>query len=164
MDTCAPAHVLWVGLSAKAAKGADVHTPLSAETNSGQVLAAVERSASPAVFYRTNLVKCAPLNDSGKTRYPTTAELRRCYPLFAAEMDVARPKIVFLLGKIVSDFIFKQLGLGSYSLDAKFDYRRYVSGNACYIPIHHPSFIRVYRYKRIEEYRQSLVAAINSIG
>lgn len=164
MNNCAPAHVLWVGLSGKATKGAVVHKPLSSKTNSGKLIASIERSARQTIFYKTNVVKCAPITDTGKTRYPTTAELNCCYPLFTAELSITRPKIVFLLGKIVSDFLFKKLVLGSYSLDAAFAYNKYVSGNTCFIPVHHPSFIRVYRYKHIESYQQSLVTTIKSIS
>lgn len=157
-------HVMWVGLSGKAAKGSGIHEPLSAETNSGAVISGVEEQIKTAVFYKTNLVKCAPLNKSNKTRYPTQTELKCCFRIFKSELFTSKPRVVFLLGKIVSDFIIKQFDLGQYSLDKQYEYTPMHSQGMYFIPIHHPSFIRVYRYKSLDMYQQSLISTIETLA
>jgi uracil-DNA glycosylase len=82
------------------------------------------------------LVKCLPLKE-GKIRYPSKAEMEDCIPNLITELNHFKPRVVFLLGKQVSDFVLKGK---EGSLDSQI------------ISIHHPSYILVYKRKQVEYY------------
>lgn len=145
------ANVFWVGLSAVKVDDVEDDTPLSEHTNSGKLIHTIEQSARPAKFYRTNLVKCLPLN-GGKIRYPSKSEMKKCSSNFNLEVEHGKPKLVFLLGKQVSDFVFDWLEIPAPQLSETFSYTTHFYDGAYYIPVHHPSFILVYKRRRLDEY------------
>jgi len=67
--------VMWVGLSAKKIKEKKYSYPLASDTNSGKVILEIEKMLPNISFYKTNLVKCLPLNEKGKIRYPNNHEI-----------------------------------------------------------------------------------------
>ena len=68
-ETC---QVFWVGLSAKTVTFEE-ERPLSPTTNSGKLISSVEEKCEGILTYKTNLVKCVPLDEKMKLRY------RRCH-------------------------------------------------------------------------------------
>ena len=91
---CASADIIWVGLSAvKAQDNSEI--PLSSKTNTGKLIESVEQLCTSKSFYRTNLVKCLPL-ENDKIRYPSTSEMQKCLPHLIDEIQYFKPKIVFL--------------------------------------------------------------------
>ena len=69
LDDIKTCQIFWVGLSAKKVTSDD-EKPLSSSTNFGSVLCNVEERCKGVGMYRTNLVKCLPLDEYGKLRYP----------------------------------------------------------------------------------------------
>ena len=57
--------VFWVGLSAKKIKDEE-DVPLAANTKSGLLIKSIEERCKNVITYKTNLVKCLPLNDNEK--------------------------------------------------------------------------------------------------
>ena len=53
---------MWVGLSAVRVDDIEKETPLSNLTNTGKLLSEIESRNKKSEFYKTNLVKCLPLN------------------------------------------------------------------------------------------------------
>ena len=51
--------------------------------------------------YKTNLVKCLPLTEQQKLRYPSKKEMDKCFDNLVSEINAMSPKIVFLLGEKV---------------------------------------------------------------
>lgn len=49
--------------------------------------------------YKTNLVKCLPLTEQQKLRYPSKKEMDKCFDNLVSEINAMSPKIVFLLGE-----------------------------------------------------------------
>ncbi|MBR1926099.1 MAG: uracil-DNA glycosylase family protein [Clostridia bacterium] len=136
--------IMWVGLSAKQVVNVDKSIPLENNTNSGKILEIIEKRLPHLKFYKTNLVKCLPLNMSNQLRYPTTDEMFCCFHNLIYEINKIKPKIIFLLGKKVYDFVCKNIeGKG-------FDY-----ANLFYVE--HPSYIYVYKRKRINDYVDKIV-------
>lgn len=152
LDVTKNSSVFWVGLSSVMFTEEEIKLPLSPNTKSGSLIHEIEEPFLDTIsFYKTNIVKCLPLlND--KIRYPSKKEIEKCYPNFIDEIEELKPKIVFLLGKIVSDFILNKIFIKSYHLDETFNYQSYLFEGIVYIPIHHPSFILVYRRKRVVDY------------
>lgn len=155
-DTRKTASVFWVGLSAVQFSGDDERVPLSPSTRSGALIAEIEKTFSRTVsFYKTNLVKCLPLSRD-KIRYPIKSEMERCYANFADEIEIMKPKLVFLLGKQVASFIYEQIGGGAVGLSDDFEFKSFTFNGIIYVPVHHPSFILVYKRKFIGEYTSGI--------
>jgi uracil-DNA glycosylase family 4 len=161
IDKPTDASIFWVGLSAVKVIDVNNEIPLSSKTNSGKLILNIESMCKSTLFYKTNVVKCLPLKD-GKIRYPTKIEMTNCFHNFNSEIMNIQPKIVFLLGKQVSDFICKKLNIETEKLDNEFNYSTFKKKNIIYVPIHHPSYILVYKRKKIDNYMSKIVELINT--
>lgn len=151
-DNFKKSHIFWVGLSAVWFDEGEEKLPLSPNTASGSLVHSIEAPfLTKFSFYKTNLVKCVPLNND-KIRYPLAHEMDKCFSNFEWELEHLSPKTVFLLGKQVSDFVLKKFGLPKTSLDENFHYEVLNVGNIKFVPIHHPSYILVYKRKNLQQY------------
>lgn len=150
--------VFWVGLSAKLLSQSSESRPLGVDTLSGQILRQVEDEFSDVKFYSTNLVKCPPLNGDCKLRYPNVAELNACMENLNLEIDHLKPTLIFLLGKIVSSRVMQILLNSDFEMifDRSYDYNIYSLKTAFVVPIHHPSYVGVYKKKELNDYRTSI--------
>lgn len=156
LERAKKAHIFWVGLSAVAFEEGEERLPLSPLTPSGALIHSVEAPLREQFsFYKTNLVKCAPLKED-KLRYPLNHEMEKCFPNFEWEIEHLQPQIVFLLGRQVSEFVFKKLGLPKASLGENFHYHSFLIGSTHFVPIHHPSYILVYKRKQLDVYTRRL--------
>ena len=153
------AEVFWVGLSAVKTEN-KFDMPLSESTNSGKLLYRIENRFNSESFYRSNLVKCLPLDDRSKIRYPVTMEMKSCFSNLTLELDYFKPKLVFLLGKPVAAFVLNKYGIKDFSLDNEFNYTVYQTENTVFVPIHHPSYILVYKRKLVELYIHGIQSII----
>lgn len=145
-----PAPIMFVGLSAK--PNAENLCPT---TNTGKLVGAIEdRIKTTLGIYRTNAVKCAPLDSAGKLRYPTEREMVACLPALRDEIRQVAPKVIVSLGGQVSRFLLQHLGNGAQftGFGSDFFYDTYSLNFGQAMPIHHPSYIWVYRRKRVDEY------------
>jgi DNA polymerase len=144
--------VFWVGLSSVLFTEEEIKQPLSPYTRSGALINEIENPYTNKIsFYKTNVVKCLPLNN-GKIRYPFKHEMEKCFPNLETEIEILKPSLVFLLGKQVGEFVFNKFSLGNVSLDEDFNYNSIVFNNVRYIPVHHPSYVLVYKRKFINDY------------
>jgi DNA polymerase len=146
--------IFWVGLSAKMKQSED-EKPLSPTTNSGSLLTIVENNRKNLSSYRTNLVKCVPLDEAGKLRYPNKNEIKLCLPNLCSEIEELTPRIIFLLGSKVIEAVAKQYSL-SFDKWEDFNYNGINYNNSYFVPVHHPSYVYVYKRKRINEYTSGL--------
>ncbi|MDD2356463.1 MAG: uracil-DNA glycosylase family protein [Thiovulaceae bacterium] len=158
LDKSTSAHVMWIGLSAKKVESLFSETPLAANTNTGKIVAAIESKFNNLLFYKTNIVKCLPLDDKKKLRYPNHSEMSACYDNFEFELKTIKPNLVFLLGKKVSDFIYKQQKNMNYKIE-KIE-GGWIANDITYMAIHHPSYIYVYKRKFIDNYINEVQLAI----
>lgn len=163
VDKRVSADIMWVGLSAKKVKDVSKTTPLSSDTNSGKLIDYIQSDLNEFKFIKTNLVKCLPLDDQLKLRYPTTNEMKICYSNLQEEIINVKPKVIFLLGMNVAKFILKDKKITINSLDKNYNYSYYRHNDFYYVPIHHPSYIHVYKRKQIELYVQGIKLAITKI-
>ncbi|OAV64663.1 uracil-DNA glycosylase, family 4 [Bacteroidales bacterium Barb6] len=146
------ADVFWVGLSAvKTNNSLDI--PLSPSTRSGELIHSIESLLPNVSFYKTNVVKCLPLKDD-KIRYPSLSEMKNCQFHLESEIRNFKPNVIFLLGKQVSDFVLNSKE--KVSLDEGFNYNTYPRNKQIYVPIHHPSFILIYKRKKMTDYLHSI--------
>lgn len=156
-------HVFWVGLSAVQFNEGNKLLPLSPSTRTGKLIEGIEHPLRKDVnFYKTNLVKCLPLYE-GKIRYPSTDEMEKCYPNFLVELDALKPKVVFLLGLQVSSFIMNKVNCDDIGLPKGFKYKGNYSCNTIFVPIHHPSYVLIYKRKEIEKYVKSLQLLVKKL-
>jgi DNA polymerase len=152
--------VFFVGLSAKKVASAD-EKPLSPGAISGKILLALESECGGITAYKTNLVKCLPLDDSGKLRYPSKIEMDVCAPNLAKEIEALRPKIVFLLGSKVAEAVAQFFSLKFEKFDG-FEYKVYERQNVSFAPVHHPSYVHVYKRKEVSKYIEKLGAIVQN--
>jgi uracil-DNA glycosylase family 4 len=144
--------VFWVGLSAVRFDDGQDKRPLSALTPSGSLVHKIEQPFKSLLkFYKTNLVKCVPMK-ADRIRYPLEHEMEKCLPNFEWEIEELKPKTVFLLGKQVATFVLKRMKKGLPSLDDDFHYGSTRVNGIDFVPIHHPSYILIYRRKVIDQY------------
>ncbi|MCX6075701.1 MAG: hypothetical protein NTW78_02295 [Campylobacterales bacterium] len=158
LDNCNRADVMWVGLSAKKVESLFDEIPLANNTNTGKIIADIEEGLDDILFYKTNIVKCLPLDEKGKIRYPNVDEMSACQDNFNKELEQVKPSVVFLLGKKVSDFLFKLHKKQDKTIKTVDDSWFY--NNITFISIHHPSYIYVYKRKFIAEYVKSVQSII----
>lgn len=160
LDNKNSSDVMWIGLSAKKVSNLFEETPLDSNTNTGKIIADVENKFENINFYKTNLVKCLPLDNNKKLRYPNTLEMDACYTNLRLEIDFLKPSVVFLLGKKVSDFILnhhkKNASFLKHSEDA------WSCENTTFIAVQHPSYIHVYKRKHIKEYVHAIQKIIEN--
>jgi DNA polymerase len=148
--------VFWVGLSAVAFGEDQEKLPLSPFTRSGALIAEIEKSSSKnLIFYKTNLVKCLPLKKD-KIRYPLQHEMEKCYPNLELEIKELRPSTVFLLGKQVASFVIDKLVGDEVVFNETFRYKGLTVNGVTYVPVHHPSYILVYKRMHINKYKKGI--------
>ena len=135
-------NILWVGISAKIGE-----EPLSETTNTGKLVKQIE-AACGKPGYKTNLVKCPPVDENGKLRYPNQAEI--------AEV---KPKVVILLGEKVCSAVEKKLNI-KLKRWRGFEYFATEHNGIWYLPVQHPSYIYVYKRKEAEKYVEKVAEAI----
>lgn len=141
--------VFWVGLSAK--RISDIELPLSPETNTGMIIRKIEESFNDVTFYKTNLVKCLPLTEHQKLRYPNEHEINCCFGHLLNEIHIISPKIIFLLGEKVYLTVEKRMEV-KFDKWNGYEYSYKEIDGIYYIPLHHPSYIYVYKKKEIDNY------------
>lgn len=154
LDKKKKCEVFWVGLSAKKVLS-DVDIPLSPDTNTGKLIQKIEELLCEVTTYKTNLVKCVPLNEQSKLRYPNKKEMDTCFENLQTEIAELSPKIVFLLGEKVYSSVGKHLNIDFHKWN-EFDYYYKEYEGTYYVPIHHPSYIYVYKRKNIDDYVHSI--------
>ena len=145
MDRLRECDVMWVGLSAKKVKDVNVNYPLENNTNSGRLIEEIERKNPNIKYYKTNLVKCLPLGEYDKIRYPTQKEMSMCIKNLFIEIEIVKPRTIFLLGNIVYKFVSNYIKKNNIIL------------NANIIKIEHPSYICVYKRTQKEKYIDKVV-------
>ena len=164
IDKIKPAEIMWVGISAKKIETIG-ERPLSNATNSGKIIDLIESNFNQVSFYRTNLVKCLPLNDNKKLRYPKHREQEICYYNFLTEINLIKPKIVFLLGTLVSNFILKKYGIQNRDkFNLNFEYTPHKIDKIFLVPIHHPSYVYTYKSKQINLYVNNIKNLIEKLN
>lgn len=145
---------MFVGLSFK--PGTEALCP---STNSGKLIGEIERHVASAFnVHKTNLVKCAPLDANDKLRYPTHGEMKACLPSLLAEIEHYQPRVIVPLGGQVAKFMLANL-LSTPRFDGfaeDFNYQTYALAGGIVVPVHHPSYILVYRGKRVQEYVEAV--------
>ena len=133
------ADIMFLGISAKIKEKED-EMPLSENTNSGKLIKMIEERLleknNNLLCYKSNMVKCVPLNEKGKIRYPDSFEIENCIENLEYELNIVNPKVVVFLGRLVEKYLKKKIIELGYNV----------------ITIYHPSYIYVYRKKEIEKY------------
>lgn len=138
LDNIKDIDVMWVGLSAKEDNGIDKNIPLENNTNSGRIIEKIENNFDDISFYKTNLVKCLPLDSNEKLRYPTKKEIDMCINNLLYEISYFKPRVIFLLGNKVSSYVEKYLKNNNILINSKI------------ITIYHPSYIWIYKKKGLK--------------
>lgn len=163
LDKQKKSNIFWVGLSSVLISDEDNKQPLAPNTKSGALINSIEKPFEDEIsFYKTNVVKCLPLADN-KIRYPLKHEMEKCYPNLVDEILALKPSIIFLLGKQVANFVLIKHSRKITNLSDDFNYEFIEINDILYVPVHHPSFILVYRRKLIENYKNGITKFFEEI-
>lgn len=161
LDAEKKCQIFWVGLSAKKSMSA-TDIPLSPETNTGAIIKKIEDSCDHITTYRTNLVKCLPLTGNLKLRYPNENEINCCFEHLQTEIRIMSPQIVFLLGNNVTSSVAKHMHV-KFEKWNHFEYSYQKIEGIYYVPVHHPSYIYVYKRRNIPDYINGIKKIINQL-
>lgn len=82
--------------------------------------------------------------------------MEKCFHNLEAEIEVLQPSVIFLLGKQVSDFVISKFLGKTPELDGNFNYDSIQFQNIHLVPIHHPSYILVYKRKHLKNYMEGI--------
>lgn len=156
------ADVFWVGLSAVRTDDKN-DTPLSQRTNSGKLIEQIEGYVRNIKFHKTNLVKCLPVDAKDKIRYPSTTEMRACYSNIESEINELNPNVIVLLGKQVASYVLRKNGVTDFDLSPDFLYKTITVNSIVFLPVHHPSYIMVYKRKRVAEYSNGISNLLKNV-
>lgn len=160
LDSVRDCQLFWVGLSAKKVIS-DTEKPLSPKTNTGKLIQQIEMCAGVAT-YKTNLVKCPPLTEKQKLRYPNKKEISCCIGNLMNEIRTLSPQIVFLLGEKVYSSVEAYFGIQFEKWNG-FDYHYKEYKGVYYVPVQHPSYIYVYKRKVVNQYVRSIEETIENL-
>ena len=143
-------NVIWLWLSAVRIKD-DIIEPLWLNTPTGKFLKWVEDKLPGTIsFYRTNIVKCLPLNAEGKIRYPQLEEMSYCSKQHLKnELDIVKAQVIVLLGKQVESFFLKNIDTLWINQEETF-----------ILIISHPSYYMIYKRKNIDVLQTSIANMI----
>lgn len=161
LDSARDCQLFWVGLSAKKSV-LDTEKPLSPKTNTGKLIQQIENMCAGVATYKTNLVKCPPLTEKQKLRYPNKEEIRCCIGNLMNEIRTLSPQIVFLLGEKVYSSVASYFGI-HFDKWNEFDYHYKEYEGVYYVPIQHPSYIYVYKRKKVDQYVRSVGETIENL-
>ncbi len=150
LDLRRNAEVIWLGISSKIVTD-KFNKPLDPHTMSGRLIEKIEKQLPSINFYSSNLVKCAPINDHGKLRYPSKDEIRSCSHNLNTELVELQPKIVVMLGEKVSRVVLKNIKI---NIERQNAFIQSVSkvGDIIYVAATHPSYINVYKRHLTDQY------------
>lgn len=162
LDSYKECKIIWVGLSAKKVDDIEKDIPLSPKTNSGALISNVESNYKDISTYKTNIVKCLPLDEKGKLRYPNSKEMNTCFRNLIGEIEEIKPEIIFLLGEKVTKVVERNLKI-KLEKGNNYEYSWTKYKDIYYIPIHHPSYICVYKRKNTELYIEGIKKIIHDI-
>lgn len=145
--------IFWVGISAKIGE-----KPLAETTNTGKLVQQIE-TACGKPGYKTNLVKCPPMDKNGKLRYPNQTEIDCCFKNLLTEIAKVKPKVMILLGEKVCSAVEKKLNI-KLKRWRWFEYFATEHNCIWYLPVQHPSYIYLYKRKEAEKYVEKVAEAI----
>ncbi|HZO81586.1 MAG TPA: uracil-DNA glycosylase [Candidatus Binataceae bacterium] len=98
-DGAVPATVAFVGLAPGRLGGDRTGLPFSGDRSGELLRRMIARSGLERVFI-TNLVRCNPRDARGRNRDPRADEIANCRTHLAAELGLARPRIIVALGAL----------------------------------------------------------------
>lgn len=149
--------IIWIGISEK--PGLD---PLSSKSVTGKLILEIEENFKEINSYKTNLVKSAPLTSNGKLRYPNKIEINNDFPILLEELETYSPKLIFMLGNLVSSNLEKKIG-SSFQKWNGFKYTPTYYNNMYFVSVHHPSYISVYKKKEKNIYMDNISNLISNL-
>lgn len=133
-DGAVPALVAFVGLAPGRFGGDRTGIPFSGDRSGELLRRMIARNRLERVFI-TNLVRCNPRDPRGRNRDPRAHEIANCRGHLAAELALARPRVIAALGALA----WREL-----AGPTRFDPRRprpRSCGQALLYPMYHPGYV-----------------------
>jgi uracil-DNA glycosylase len=131
----APAMVAFVGLAPGRLGGDRTGIPFSGDRSGDLLRVMIARAYLKRVFI-TNVVRCNPRDARGRNRDPSAREIANCRDHLAAELAVARPRLVACLGAVA----WREMA----GREAPFRPRRPAAlsiGGVLLYPMYHPAYV-----------------------
>lgn len=130
-----PATVAFVGIAPGRFGGDRTGIPFSGD-RSGELLRRMIARAKLREVFITNLVRCNPRDAHGRNRDPGAREIANCRSHLAAELALARPRVVVGLGRIA------WRGIAGRGLPfAPREAAMIRSGELLLFPMYHPAYV-----------------------
>lgn len=155
MDKKESQSLLWVGISLQ--KGSNV--ALDEKFASGKLIKKLTDKLPNFIHHKTNLVDFAPLDQNDKLRYPTKDEIKDSFSCLMKQIEVIRPRIIVALGGAVTKSLSDMMEV-DIEFPKTFDYK-VNEGEWPVMSIHHPSYISIYKRKKMDDYVNGVVNGVN---
>ncbi len=130
-----PAAVAFVGIAPGRFGGDRTGTPFSGDRSGRLLREMIARAGLDRVFI-TNLVRCNPRDARGRNRDPGGDEVSNCRGHLAAELAIARPRVIVCLGRIA----WKELAGAANPFSPKIPPMKRADGTLLY-PMYHPAYV-----------------------
>lgn len=130
-----PADVAFVGLAPGRLGGDRTGIPFSGD-RSGELLRRMIQRANLRRVFITNLVRCNPRDHRGRNRDPDAREIANCRSHLAAELTLARPRLIVALGRIA----WRELA-GRAAAFSPVEASPLRIGDRWLFPVYHPAYV-----------------------
>lgn len=132
----APAMVAFVGLAPGRLGGDRTGIPFSGD-RSGELLRLMIARADLGRVFITNLVRCNPRDGRGRNRDPRAREIANCREHLAAELAIARPRVIVCLGAVA----WRELAGRKTPFRPRLAETVSGGGGALLYPMYHPAYV-----------------------
>jgi len=146
-DGALPATIVFVGIAPGRRGGDRTGTPFSGDRSGKLLREMIARAGLDEVFI-TNLVRCNPRDEQGRNRDPDAEEIANCRDHLAAELAIARPRVIACLGHMA----WRELAGRGHAFDPTQPTTTEFNG-AILFPMYHPAYVNRGAYS-IRSYRR----------
>jgi len=150
--------IAWVGISAQRDHAGKPVAPLAPTTPTGQVVEKIIQLCPAGTLHeKANFIDQILIDDDQRLRAPRRDELAQGADRFSGILESrARDLFVFFGGHIRSAFEFH------CKVKFKNDIVHTICGSRVAF-VNHPSYVRIYRAKRMDEYIRSVASLVSSL-
>jgi uracil DNA glycosylase superfamily protein len=150
--------IAWTGISAQRDRRGKKVAPLSSATPTGQVVDRIASKCPAGVNHRKlNFLDRVLLDEAGKLRPPHQSELDANIEPFVKAMKASRSSIFVFLGSHIRSAFQAMHPERSFENNTVY----HLNGMQLLF-IHHPSYVRIYRSRMLNEYISEVAETIAS--
>ncbi len=151
--------IFWVGISAQRNRRGEQESPLTSATPTGVIIdQIISECVGKLTHKRLNLIDRVLLDPAGRLRPPNKQELTEGYRRIVRVMQKNKRCLFIFLGNHIRAHFQAAEQEKIFSLYTVYD----IYGTRA-VFVHHPSYIRVYRYKTLGDYTDKVANLVATL-